>query len=225
MLPDDSKKPSREELEALRKKIDPAILQRVANSMGAGGAVPPASGGSSSRTTQSASDAQKEELRRRTQRSERAFKSGAQAKDPPKSEAFFVIYDSQTLRARNIQSYLSRAGFTDSILCQDEKTTLEKIASGLKNDRKKRVVVAVSLDMYQQFYHLLTSDETAAIRKNVPKLESVNFFVFIEPDTPPLPPGLLDAKYTIRLEHNEAFSGKRIRAALGIVTEKPGEKK
>ncbi len=220
MLKDDGKKPSRQELEAMRKKIDPTILERVAKSMGGGGGgadAPPSRPAPSRSGSAGPSRSQLAELKRRTQRREKDFSSEDGAIGiKKKSEAWFLVFDQQTLRAKTIQAYLTKVGFKESAIVNNAHNLFHQLLKSLTDPNKLRTVIAVSLPMYQELHKLFTSDETKALRKEMPGLDELQHFIFVEPNTPPIPPGLLDPKLVVRLDHNEAFSGKRMRAVLGI---------
>ncbi len=220
----------RKELEALRKQLDPEVLKRVAQAMGAdpgavAASVPPkitpsAPQTSSKRpppppTKKAIQERQMRELQNRIRRREQEI-DAHRGEDVKKIAASFVVYDTNHFRGKQIGGYFTRMEFSHLTTVSDPAGLVKAVIERLNDTNIIRTCYIVSDEILADFITMLNSAGLKAVREKIPGLAKLPIFVVIPAGKPPLAPKGFDPNFVISMTHNASFSAKKVKAALHI---------
>jgi hypothetical protein len=219
----------RKELEELRKKIDPEVLKRVAESMGgseAGAVAGATSGGGGGGDTSAPAKPRSRpagggaggglaDLKKRIQRRERELDKQEEEK-PETKPVVFVVYAPSHFRAKQLGGYLNRVGFNHVVLCSEPQEFIKNLINTLNDGNVERVAIAVHRDIYPGLTALLRTPEMQQVMSKLPKLAEAPTFAVIEENEEQAPPEGLDPSYAVSLRTSPEFNRKRMLKVLGI---------
>lgn len=216
--------------------IDPEILKRVSKAVGA--EIPPdvdmgaimkkaaaSAGGSTSPQTskkgagkpqtRSRSASQLSELKARIRKREATLDSPQEKEDPRKSVQF-VIFDDNSLRAKQISAYLNQMGFPKIEICRDPQAFVQSVLTNLNNDTIKRIAVAVPEILHTQFRSMIRSSALSVVRQRVPQISQLPVFVFHSVIMTHRVDTILDPQLVIHMKKTPEFNEEKVRTILGI---------
>lgn len=217
----------RKELEALRKQINPEILKKVANSMGA--AIPGVSGpspsapasapASSARSSAPASrvrdtSSDLSELKAKIRRQEK-MEIDPESYEKKKVDTAIIVYDKTFLNIKKLNSYLNLMGFHATTQVTDPQVFLKTAITKL-NDPEIRYVAGVAFrDAYIDIFSYLHSAAVLSIREKFPILSMMPLYFFIPDEAQPdrLPKGIPPQRF-ISMRLDPSFNFKKIRQDL-----------
>lgn len=216
----------RKELEELRKQIDPEVLKRVAEAMGASG------GGGGAAEATPAEPQQKpakksappprrgglKDLKARIARREKELDSEESTVSHERT-AVFLAFDPSHLRAKQLMAFARKWGFQDAQAISDGQYLIKTMIELLNDANVQRLSILVFNEVYAGVRALLQADKMRAIASKLPKFDEMQLFAVFDEKSQPTPLEGLESKNVLTLRHSEEFNRKRVRNALALPEE------
>ncbi|MFH0882954.1 MAG: hypothetical protein V2A56_08205 [bacterium] len=211
----------KKELDELRKKIDPEVLKRVAESMGAGESGAAAAAMSSNDVDVSgrapASSSGLSDLKARIRRREKEL-DAEEKKQPETKNAVFVVYAPTHFRAKTLGGYVQRMGFPHVVLCNEPQDFVKSLLHTLNDANVKNVAMVVYDDYYAGVQALLNTPEMQTVMEKLPKLNDTPIFAVLEENRPSEPPEGIKTSYLLTMRMSPEFNSKRIAKMMSLET-------
>ncbi len=214
----------RKELEELRKQIDPEVLKRVADAMGAsGGDAAPAAPAEpqQKQAKKPAAPARRGGLKDLKARIARREKELDSEETPASNErvAVFLAFDPSHLRAKQLMAFTRKWGFQDVQAVSDGQYLIKTMIELLNDANVQRLSIVVFSEVYAGVRALLEADKMRAIGSKLPKFNEMQLFAVFDENSQPTPLEGLESKNVLTLRHSEEFNSKRVRHALALPEE------
>lgn len=227
----------RKELEELRKQINPEILKRVAESMGAdpsaaiaagggggggGGAAGdtaegtkappkrPAGGGGGGGRSGSLSD-----LKARIKRREKEIDQEEEQQKETTKQVQFLVYDPSHFRAKQLAAFMQRAGFHDVIICSEPQDFVKQVINSVNDALVQNTAMAAFEDYYAGLKALMETEAMQQVAQKLPRLKEAPIFI-VQEASKAESTDESDNPLVLSMRQNPEMVSSRVRNVVGL---------